>query len=243
LGARELVKAVLPEPVVEWLRQTTADRRDRHDLKRYARHPVTPPPHAVKVQTVIELARRHGIQVLIETGTFEGEMARKCRNAFRVIHTIELSPRYARRAQRRLARWSNIHVVQGDSAQRLPQLLLGLSEPAVFWLDGHYSGGETARGASDTPLLDELEAIQRHERPDHVILIDDARHLGQGAYPSLSTLTQALQAINPLYDIRVTDDMVQAEPPISVRVAATLVTETLPAAAPATAPIATRQAG
>ena len=55
----------------------------------------------------------------------------------------------------------------------------GVLEPvfmtALFWLDGHYSGGETAKGDADSPLREELEAIGRHPIKTHVIPIDDVR--------------------------------------------------------------------
>ena len=48
-----------------------------------------------------------------------------------------------------------------------------MSIPAVFWLDAHWSGGETARGATECPVLGEIAAIRAHS-PEHAILVDDA---------------------------------------------------------------------
>jgi hypothetical protein len=49
-----------------------------------------------------------------------------------------------------------------------------LNSSALFWLDAHWSGGNTY-GQSDTcPILDEIEIINRCKY-DSFILIDDAR--------------------------------------------------------------------
>jgi hypothetical protein len=95
---------------------------------------------------------------------------------------------------------------------RLPELLARVHEPALFWLDGHYSGGLTARGAKDTPLLEEIEAIAHHGVPGHVVLIDDARCLGQGDYPTLEVLERALRTLPGIERIEVAADMVRATP-------------------------------
>jgi hypothetical protein len=50
-----------------------------------------------------------------------------------------------------------------------------LQEPALFWLDGHYSGVDTGKDELDTPVSAELEAILGSPVKGHVILIDDAR--------------------------------------------------------------------
>jgi len=210
--ARHWLAERLPRPLREKLRAALAGRRDAREWEAYQSRPTLPPPHVVKVRAVQDAARRHGIGVLVETGTFEGEMVRKCLGAFRVIHTIELSPRYAHEARERFAGVAHVHVHEGDSAVRLPEVIASLREPAVFWLDGHFSGGETARGAADTPLAAELEAIARHPVRGHVVLVDDARHLGQGDYPSLEEVTRMLQAIDPDASISVADDMLRMEP-------------------------------
>ena len=46
-----------------------------------------------------------------------------------------------------------------DLIRRVPELVRQLDGPALFWLDGHYSGGDTAKGELDTPVSAELESI------------------------------------------------------------------------------------
>ena len=49
-------------------------------------------------------------------------------------------------------------------------------ERALFWLDAHYSGGDTAKGQSNTPVMSELEAILAYSRRNDIILVDDLRY-------------------------------------------------------------------
>ncbi len=216
MDLRQEVKRKLPDWLAEPLHGALLDLRDAREWRAYRRQPVVPPPHVVKARTVLGYARRFRLRVLIETGTFEGEMVRKCQGAFREIYTIELDPDYARRAQRRFARLPNVHVMEGDSTRRLPELLSAVREPALFWLDGHYSGSGTALGEKETPLLEELDAIRRHGIQDHVILIDDVRCFGEGDYPDLETITRALRAIRNDYCLEIAADILRCAPPAGV---------------------------
>ena len=212
-----LSRLILPGFLQRPLREAVIARRDQADLRAYRSRPrdaceAEPTPHAVKVETVLGAARRHGLRVLIETGTFEGEMARKCRHAFRSIVTIELDEALAHAAIQRLAPYKNVRVVQGDSGARLPEILAQIQEPALFWLDGHYSGTGTARGDQETPLEEELHAIARHgER--HVVLIDDARLLGTGDYPTKDRVLEILRSAQSGLSARIEDDIMVCEAP------------------------------
>jgi len=200
---------MLPRPVKNFL----IDLGDAVLTWLYSKRPTIPPPHAIKVRAVLDSARRHNIQVLVETGTCLGETVRKCRRRFQRIYTIELSEQLAAEAARRLANYSHVQVLQGDTADVLPQVVGQLDGPAVFWLDAHYSGGITARGPTECPLERELRAIASGGRADHVILIDDARLMGQGDFPSLERIIALARSINPDYRIEVRDDIVRCEPP------------------------------
>ena len=207
-----LARRILPGFLERPLREAVIAGRDAAELRAYRGRPGAIPPHAAKVEAVLRAARRHGVDLLVETGTFEGEMARKCRRAFRSILTVELSETLARAAQRRLAPYPNIRVLHGDSAERLPELLTTIREPTLFWLDGHYSGEGTARGDRETPLEEELRAIAGHGVSGHVILIDDARLLGTGDYPTRDRVVAILREGQPSLRVRVEDDILICEP-------------------------------
>jgi len=66
----------------------------------------------------------------------------------------------------------------GDSKKILPDLLNTINEPVTIFLDAHYSGGTTAFGEEEAPLLHELEILKNRKYND-IIIIDDCRLLGQ----------------------------------------------------------------
>jgi predicted O-methyltransferase YrrM len=134
-----------------------------------------------------DVAERHGLRVLVETGTYMGETAWALRRAFDRIETIELEPTLARLARVRFGSVQNIVVHEGDSASVLPRILDGLDEPALFWLDAHPSTDRTARDAP-IPLRAELAAIAAHPVAGHVVLIDDLQYAGTAGYPALDEL-------------------------------------------------------
>jgi hypothetical protein len=208
----QALKNNTPRFLINPLQDHLNDFRDRRDAKLYKRSPWFPPPHIVKVEYVLESARRHGIEVLVETGTFQGEMVRKCLPHFNNIYSIELGPSLAAAAARKFSRYAHISIIEGDSASCLAGLLKSVDARCLFWLDGHYSGETTAGADVETPLRAELLAIREHARNDHVILIDDARLLGKGDYPSMEALKKALLAINPNFTISVQEDIVVCEP-------------------------------
>ena len=149
-----------------------------------------PPPNVVKQRTVIDYARRFSLSTFVETGTYYGQMVFAVRNVFRRIYSIELDGRLYEMARRKLSRWRNIVLMQGDSGEVLPELLAKIPGPCLFWLDAHYSGGVTAGSIADTPVKEEVRLILDHPVAGHVILIDDARHLnGQNGYPTANELS------------------------------------------------------
>ena len=147
---------------------------------------------------------------MIETGTYLGEMVEAMQRRFEKIYSIELSPELYVRARERFSEAENVRIALGDSARVLPMILAELHEPALFWLDGHFSEGNTAKGDRETPILDELDAIFRNEVKGHVVLIDDARCFdGTGDYPTLAELERVVRARNPNASFEVRDDIIR----------------------------------
>src|SRR5437763_3899573 len=147
-------------------------------------------PHLVKRRVVRDYAKRFGSRILVETGTLFGDMLAAVARHFDELHSIELSPSLFEQAKLRFSRKKHVHLYNGDSATVLPQIVSALSGPALFWLDAHYSGGITARGAIDTPIVEELRCILGRDRHRHVVLIDDARCFDRGDkdYPSIDAV-------------------------------------------------------
>jgi len=94
----------------------------------------------------------------------------------------------------------------------MPTVVNQLTTPALFWLDGHYSGGLTAQGDSDTPISAELTAILTSPCKTHVILIDDARCFdGNNGYPYLEDLLKTVREKSN-YCIEVSTDIIRLTP-------------------------------
>lgn len=83
----------------------------------------------------------------------------------------------------------------------LKRIVNELKEPAIFWLDGHYSGGVTAKGDKFCPIYEELEAIL-DSNFNHIIIIDDLRSfVGQDDYPTISELREFVSVRKSHYEM------------------------------------------
>jgi len=188
-----------------------AIRRLYHVIRWNLRGKPVPPPQEIKQSTVKHYQKRFGPQVFVETGTYLGDMVAAVMLRFRQIYSVELSPELYERARKRFAAYQNVHISHGDSSEVLSGILSEIAEPCLFWLDGHFSGGITARGTVDFPILGELECIREHKIKNHVILIDDARLFGESSdIPGKTEVMESLRAINPKYTIEERHDIIRA---------------------------------
>lgn len=168
------------------------------------------PTHAEKQAVLRHYARKHGLKVLIESGTCHGDMVAAMQTEFTRIFSVELSPEFRAGSAKRFAGVAHVEIILGDSATALAGILERVKEPALFWLDGHYSGGNTARGANDTPVFEELTQIYRSGETRHVVLIDDARLFGTDpAYPTLADLETFARKLNPGVKMEVAGDAIR----------------------------------
>lgn len=172
-----------------------------------------PPPPAVKHAIVKEYQKRFGLRTLVETGTFAGGMIEAVAGEFERIYSIELSDEWHARAVKRFRNLPHVTLLHGDSGVRLRDVLAELSTPALFWLDAHYSGPVTARGAVDSPIVRELETIRDHPIRGHVVLIDDMRDFqGTGGYPSVNDLLAWIREADAGAQVEVRDDILRWGP-------------------------------
>lgn len=166
-------------------------------------------PHLVKQHTVRQYAERYGLHVLVETGTYYGEMVAAMKNRFNDIYSVEYDHQLAQRAIRKFARHRNVHILEGDSRQVVPALLKTIREPALFWLDAGYYGWAGLQGDKNR-LTSELEAILRDPGKQHVILMDDARGLnGQNGAPTVVQLKQRIESEFPGRRVEVKHDILR----------------------------------
>ncbi|MBX3166741.1 MAG: hypothetical protein KF760_04990 [Candidatus Eremiobacteraeota bacterium] len=172
-----------------------------------------PPPHEVKQLQLLNTQRQYGYKVLVETGTFRGDMMIAMHPYFEKLYSIELSQELHQAALVRLRAYPKATLLQGDSGKVLANLTEALAKPAIFWLDGHYSAGDTALGDLETPIRAELEAVLSHSVP-HAVIIDDARLFnGSRDYPTLAQVESIVKDLNSEYRMHVCDDTIQILPP------------------------------
>jgi hypothetical protein len=169
-------------------------------------------PHYVKQQTVKQYAREFGLDVLVEAGTYFGEMVQATRNVFCEIHSVEVEDWLYQRARRKFARFPHVHLLHGNSEVLIPRIVAGLRKPALFWLDAGYYGFADAMGNPDRIVI-ELEAIFASPLP-HVVLIDDARGFsGKNGAASIDDLRHLVQQKAPGRTLEVRDDIVRIHRP------------------------------
>ncbi len=166
-----------------------------------------PPPHFAKQLAIRKYRRNFSFNILIESGTYLGEMVEAQRKYFRKIVSIELSQTLFENAINRFRNHKNIEILHGDSGELLKNIVRNLESSAIFWLDGHYSGGNTAKGKIETPILNELEPIFQSSKA-HIILIDDARLFdGNNDYPTIEYLKAFAE--KAAYSLKVEDDIIR----------------------------------
>ncbi len=152
-----------------------------------------PCPHHIKQACIL----RNGISnaTWIETGTFLGETTYILSKTGEKVFSIEPEPTLFLNASIYFKEFQNVKILNGTSESLLPDLLSKLNGNVNFWLDGHYSSGNTFRGKDVSPIVYELNYISTNLNHFNkvCILIDDVRlfnpHIVEhSGYPSINYL-------------------------------------------------------
>ncbi|HMI05708.1 MAG TPA: hypothetical protein VK541_24685 [Pedobacter sp.] len=168
-----------------------------------------PSLHIIKQNNIHAYRDQLKFTVLVETGTYLGDMVEAQKAYFEQVYSVELDETLHKRAVERFKADPGVKILQGDSGVVLKSLLEKLHVPALFWLDGHYSSGITAKSDKNTPILNELEAILGSALY-HGILIDDARlFVGKDDYPTVDELCDFVKAKDPARTVTVADDIIR----------------------------------
>lgn len=173
------------------------------------------PPTAYKAEVIRTLAKQFGISTFVETGTWHGDMVAAQLKHFEHIHSIELGEELHQAAKEKFTDSDNVKLLQGNSSEVLPILLARIHEPVIFYLDAHWSGGDTVRMSDElhTPIRQELEAIFGHGVRGHVTLVDDARaFLGTNGWPTIDELEQLVANERPEMSFEIVDDVIRITP-------------------------------
>jgi hypothetical protein len=168
-----------------------------------------PPPHSAKQKVIEKYAKQYSCSTLIESGTYLGDTIYSQKDNFSQIISVELSRKLYKAACRRFKNYPHIRVFFGNSGELLPEIMPGIKNRSLLWLDGHYSGGLTARGETESPVFKELDAILKNNGALHVILIDDARlFIGKRDYPTMDELEAYVKGKNRDYKISTESDII-----------------------------------
>ena len=172
-----------------------------------------PPPHAVKQRVIHTIQNKYNISVLVETGTFQGDMLEAQKRSFKELYSIELSNELHFKAKKRFQYDRKITLVLGDSSVQLKKIAQELVSQSIFWLDGHYSGDGTAMGALECPVYAELDGVFSSKIKNHILLVDDERcFTGANSYPTKEELLEYVHKYNSNYTLKVIDDVIVLEP-------------------------------
>jgi hypothetical protein len=174
----------------------------------------------VPVALATQLRDELGLATAIETGTFRGASARQLASLFSRVWTIEWSEQLWAQARERLLDQPGITCLQGSSADVIGDAIESAAGPSLYWLDGHWSGGETAGSVDECPVLAEIGAIDASPHgAGSAVLIDDARLFlsppppphDREQWPSFLDLLDALRAHHKRF-VTVVEDVVVAVP-------------------------------
>lgn len=170
-------------------------------------------------EVIRSYARKHNIRTMVETGTNDGDTVASLLPDMDLIYTIELDEALYQNACQRFEGDLRVRCCYGDSGIVLPYVVgHQISDPVLFWLDGHFCGGPT-RGPVDTPIREELQAAVGAPWGS-VILVDDARLFGGMPehteefkdYPALSWVQDLAKAAG--FDFSLQDDVMRLEPSV-----------------------------
>lgn len=166
---------------------------------------VSPPIHVTKE----DLEKYGAGDIFVETGTYLGETVDMLLSfdKYKKIYTIELNGQLYSDAVIKYAEEKRVECLQGDSAERLTDIVKKLKKPATFWLDAHASGELVGGKSGGSPVLDELDIIASSPIKDHTIIIDDCRLFGstEWSYVKKEDAVQKIMSINPKYYIHYLD--------------------------------------
>jgi len=208
---KRLIKKTQFYPLLRNLLQKRIQEREMKRWERKGRF--GPTPHIIKQNVLKAYSDKYGLNVLVETGTYFGDMVEAMKDCFVRICSIELDQHFFQEAKKRFVSAEHIEIIHGDSGEELGKVIKKINQPILFWLDGHYSGEDTARGKGDTPIYNELNHILSSKENRHVIIIDDAHCFGmEPSYPTIKELKEFINSKRDYFQITVLDNIIRVVP-------------------------------
>lgn len=169
-------------------------------------------------EVILKLKETYDISNFIETGTYYGDTAYWASQVFEQVSTIEYSEEIYEQVTKKYSNIKNIKFSYGDTRDNLKDIVSTLNTPSLFWLDAHWSGGETYGESDECPLIEEVKILNSSEH-NNFIFIDDARlfmspppspHLVE-QWPDITAVLDELNSVSNKY-IVITEDVIIAVP-------------------------------
>jgi hypothetical protein len=148
---------------------------------------------SLKLDELQEIQYLYGYNIyecFIESGSYMGSTIDNIKNNFNEINTIELNENLHKFCKKKFKNVYNINCIQGNSIIELENILKKNNKNIIFFLDAHYSGGETSRSEEDVPLLEELKVINKYFKNNGIIIIDDLRLFNTNYNEDWSNITK-----------------------------------------------------
>jgi hypothetical protein len=125
----------------------------------------------------------------IETGTLDGGTIFALEPYFDNLYTVEYSEKYYNKTRSKY-NGNKINFILGDSSNVFETLLPNIHDNTIFFLDGHWSSGDTGRSEKDCPLIEEVTHIYNLCKSSTIIIIDDCRMFGTCVNEDWSEITE-----------------------------------------------------
>jgi len=126
-----------------------------------------------------ELFKNNLNPTFVETGSFLGQGINNALEAgFSNVISIEISKTYYNICMGKFRDNNKVLILLGDSSEILKKSIKNINTPITFWLDGHWSGADTGRGTSISPIIEELNQLMDIDK-NCIIIIDDIEQLDE----------------------------------------------------------------
>lgn len=151
-------------------------------------------------QLLAQLKDRHLLKSFVEAKTASGDTTELAAIVFDQVWSCDIDPRRTTEAGARLKDYIGVNLLTEASPDCLRRIKPQIAQPALYWLDTHWSNSDTSI-IEECPLLSEIEAIGSLGKSiiliDHIELLDEPPPL-----PHDPTQWPSMQELRAMLDVR-----------------------------------------
>lgn len=149
--------------------------------------------------------------IFVETGLYDGQTILSLHNygflkEVKNVYSIEIEEKYINDFLSKNEDLKYINFVLGDSSVEIDSIIKKhINEKFLFWLDGHFSGGQTgiSNVAGECPVLFELKQIKNNKLKPTIIIDDISCSSLYGNWPNIQDIVNEVLSINEDYKIKI----------------------------------------